>query len=89
MTPLDFWDVLRLWCAIFDASVTSYGRTQKRNADVGGVAQSPHRYWVAADVVYDVPPTDASVSIHAHRLGLKVIRADDHDHLQPADWLPG
>ncbi len=25
----------------------------------------------------------------AERLGLKLVHEDDHDHLQPAEWLPG
>lgn len=89
MSPLEFWDTLRLWCAIFSASVTSYGRTLKHNTEVGGAPFSAHRHWLGADVVYDVPPTTETVTKTAERLGLRVIREADHDHLQPIYWPKG
>lgn len=66
-----------------DCSVTSWGRTQKRNAAVGGVPNSLHLVDLAVDVVYDQPISYATASELAAHLGLRVIRETDHDHLQP------
>lgn len=89
MTPHDFASALIAYCAATAASVTSWGRTPKHNAAVGGVAESAHLIWTAADVVYDangVPPP--GVTAHrdalAARLGLRLIHEGNHDHVQPA-----
>lgn len=82
MTPAEFLDALRAYCAATSGSVTSYGRTPKHNHAVGGVAASAHLLWLAADVVYD-PGTDrATRGPLAERVGLVLIIEDDHDHLQ-------
>jgi hypothetical protein len=89
MNPFQFWNALMGYCYAEGGSVTSYGRTQKHNQAVGGVPNSGHRYWVAADVVYDSPrPTEERLRV-AQGLGLRVIIEDDHDHLQPFDWPKG
>ncbi len=87
MTPLEFADSLRAYCAATGGSVTSWGRTVAHNAKVGGVPESAHLLWTAADVVYDangVPPP--GVTPHrealAARLGLQLIHEGDHDHVQ-------
>ena len=54
MTPLDFADALRAYCQATSGSVTSWGRTPAHNKAVGGVTESAHTLWIAADVVYDV-----------------------------------
>jgi Peptidase M15 len=90
MEPHEFFDALRNWCAFFDGSITSYGRTSKHNSEVGGVSFSAHLFWLAADVVYDDPPPSINVATEtAKRLKLMLVREPDHDHLQPADWPPG
>lgn len=55
MDPLSFAGRLLAYCFRFRASVTSWGRTHQRNASpaVGGVPNSKHQVWLAADVVYD------------------------------------
>jgi hypothetical protein len=89
MTPTEFHDRLMRYCALTGASVTSYGRTVRHNLVVEGVASSAHLFWLAADVVYDDATAPALAERWAERLGLKLIREEDHHHLQPLDWVPG
>lgn len=89
MSSAEFLLRLQLYCHLLGASVTSWGRSIKHNADVGGVPQSAHLYWLAADVVYDVPVDPARALDTARRLGLLRIPESDHDHLQPLDWRAG
>ena len=77
------------YCALTDGSVTSWGRTRRRNAAVAGVRRSPHLFWMGADVAYDEAIDEAEAAIVGSRLGLLVIREQDHDHLQPIDWPAG
>jgi hypothetical protein len=89
VTPHEFYDVLRAYCARFNASTSSYGRTMLHNDRVGGVPGSAHQFWLAADVIYDTPPPHAFRIEIGARLGLLVIDEGDHDHLQPLDWPKG
>lgn len=96
MTLGEFRDALETYCHVTGGSVTSYGRSMDRNRSVGGVALSGHRFWLAADVVYgpspelmeQAPPSDLATEI-ARRVGLRLFRESDHDHLQPEDWRAG
>lgn len=89
MTYTDFAQRLLVYCFIHAGSVTSWGRTSQHNTLVGGVPQSAHRFWLAADVVYDDPPPVQKRQEIADRLGLRLVVEADHDHLQPADWKAG
>lgn len=89
MSPDQFLDALRAYCSITGASVTSFGRTWEHNREVGGVPRSAHIVWLAADVVYDADRPPADGPEWAGRLGLRLIREGDHDHLQPLDWRKG
>ena len=86
MTPVEFAINVMTYCYRFDASITSYLRTTRHNASVGGVSNSPHLLGLGADVVYDkeVPLEDRKKTAAALRL--LVIPEGDHDHLQPVDW---
>lgn len=86
MTPHDFAEALMVYCFITRASPTSTGRTAAHNTDVGGVAYSAHRFWLAADVEYDEPVPLAVRVETARRLGLRLLNETDHDHLQPLTW---
>lgn len=90
MTPGEFLERLMRYCALTGGSVTSYGRTLSRNAQVGGVATSAHLFWLGADVVYDTVLPARGEDL-AKRLGLRLIREEDppHDHLQPEIWPAG
>lgn len=89
MTASEFHDQVRSYCYRLNGSVTSYGRTPKHNKAVGGVIQSAHQFWLAADIVYDAPVPALTAVDCAVRLGLLMIRESDHDHLQPLNWSPG
>lgn len=82
MTPLEFADALRAYCARTLGSVTSWGRTPAHNTAVGGVAGSLHQLWLAGDVVYDKPLLLEVRQQAASRLGLRLVPESDHDHLQ-------
>mgnify|MGYP005815357511 CR=1 FL=1 len=84
MTPSDFADSLRAYCGWSRASVTSYVRSPERNKLVGGAVDSRHLIALAADVSYhpNVAPRLATAKRQALKLGMTLIREDDHDHLQ-------
>lgn len=89
MTVGEFAEACAMYCLVLAASETSGGRTEQRNAAVGGVSLSAHRFHRGRDVVYDgAPPEDLRIEV-GRRLGLRVIVEDDHDHLQPLDWRAG
>jgi len=79
MTAIEFHLALMQYCSLTGASVTSYGRTGEHNTLVGGVVFSGHRFWRAADVVYD------NGRIPEYR---RIVEGE-HDHLQPLDWQAG
>lgn len=73
-----------LYCLETGGSVTSWIRSERHNATVGGHPRSKHLDGRAVDIVYDVtPPLDARRAL-AERLTLKLIPESDHDHLQDA-----
>ena len=83
MTVESFAARVRDYCSILRGSVTSWGRTESRNAMVGGVPNSRHLLFLAVDVVYDHPVTVEQAIDLAGSFGLRVIREGDHDHIQP------
>lgn len=89
MDHLRFFCSVVVYCAALGGSVTSWVRTKGHNEAVGGVPGSAHRFGLAVDVVYDAPVSLEDAKFFAARLGLRVIRESDHDHLQPMDWFPG
>ena len=86
MTRAEFVDAALTYCDLTDASVSSWKRTVKHNTAVGGVVQSAHLFGLAVDVVYDAPVALPLAMERARRLGLRLLREADHDHLQPVDW---
>ncbi|HEY6239370.1 MAG TPA: D-Ala-D-Ala carboxypeptidase family metallohydrolase [Burkholderiales bacterium] len=75
------------YCLAFAASERSGYRTVTHNRLIGGVAGSPHVHGVGVDVVYDgARPGDEADTWLASE-GLRRIDEQDHDHLQPADWV--
>ena len=84
MTPDGFAAALMAFCAWSRGSVSSWGRSAERNAEVGGHTHSYHLIWLAADVVYapNPRPAQAAARRRAAQLGIKLIREGDHDHLQ-------
>lgn len=70
------------YCYATGGSVTSWGRTEKRNSLVSGHPQSYHLHWLGADVVYDETPKLEFRNSVARRHNIRVVPEDDHDHLQ-------
>jgi hypothetical protein len=83
MNPDDFGSRVRAYCQATNASITSWGRTEKRNTMVGGHPHSKHLVWLGADCVPDEPVPVAIARKRAAALGLKLVREKSHDHLQP------
>ena len=89
MSPGEFWTKVEALCAIYDASVTSGVRSEKRNAQVGGAPQSRHmlKYGRAADLVPDDPEYLEEMVENAYRLGFDYAYYDEdkgHCHVQVA-----
>lgn len=89
MSSAEFALRLLTYCYLTSGSVTSWFRTAAHNLDVGGMPNSAHLYGVGADVVYDAPVPLAAATERAERLGLRLLREGDHDHLQPVAWHAG
>lgn len=95
MTPGQAYGAALQYCFMTGGSMTSCKRSDARNASVGGVNHSAHRYGVGFDVQYgdekfEFAPIDHDTAVEtARRLGLKLIREGDHDHLQPLGWEAG
>lgn len=60
-------------------TMTSWGRTIRKNAAVGGAARSQHLVWTAADFA---GPDQAIVKRRALSVGLIAIDEGDHVHVQ-------
>jgi len=83
MTPAQFGEALISYCFATRGSVSSWGRTRKHNAAVGGHPRSYHLVWLGADVIYDEKLDIDYRARMAARFGLKIVEESDHDHLQP------
>lgn len=66
----------------FPFSITSWGRTEKHNKDVGGHVNSRHLTFEAVDTVLDDPKQKAEMIAVAQRLGLKTVDESECLHLQ-------
>jgi hypothetical protein len=84
----EFTQRLLCLCALHDASVSSWARSEGHNTYVGGAATSAHRLgrgaW-GADVVLDRMGDPECVSAFcrdAKKLGLRYLDETDHIHLQ-------
>ena len=84
MTPAGFADAVRSFAGGSRGSVTSYIRSAERNRQVGGHPESLHMVGLAADIVYSPNPKPpiTQAKRRALKLGMKLIREGDHDHLQ-------
>lgn len=83
MTITDFCWIIYLLCRVYGLSVTSWGRTEKRNAEVGGVPNSWHLRFLGVDVVPDDPIVFEPLQHLADQLGLELIAEGDHWHIEP------
>lgn len=69
-------------CAKFNASVTSWYRSSKQNADVGGDTASYHLEGLAADLLPDKKRDLAALVDAAHALQLDAVNEGDHVHVE-------
>ena len=83
MNPIDFAISCMLVCLKWRASVTSWGRTEKRNAAAGGVPGSHHLNFFGMDVVLDDQKKDLTFEKDCGIFGLTALYEQDHYHLQP------
>lgn len=69
-------------CLAFPFSVTSWIRTPKRNAVVGGVWNSHHMQGLAVDIVPDDPNAWDELMAYGRKLGFAFQPEGDHIHVQ-------
>ena len=84
MQIYEFADRVRTLCARHSCSVSSWGRTERRNKLVGGSPNSQHLLWLAMDIVPDSWDDVDEIMFDAARLGLIAVeeRSKNHIHLQ-------
>jgi hypothetical protein len=81
MSFQDFCDKVRFLGTKHGASVTSWGRSDKRNASVGGASRSRHRHWLACDLVFDTQEGKAACIEDAREFFDFVLDEGDHLHV--------
>jgi hypothetical protein len=77
-----FEDKIRCLGLLFDFSITSWIRSKKRNAQIGGVIDSRHLLGLAVDCVLDDGMEKPEFIKHCVNLGLQPIEEGDHIHVQ-------
>lgn len=82
MTIDDFTIYIMMICTITRASVTSWIRTKKHNAEVGGKDTSLHLLGLAVDVVLDNIGDGPLLEGLCSRYGLHFLKETDHYHIQ-------
>lgn len=82
MTIRDFAGKIDLLNKLFPLSITSWFRSKKRNAAVGGHPQSKHLSGFAIDVVLDDPKDKPQFLKTVNALGLGFLDEGDHIHIQ-------
>lgn len=82
--------VLRVYglAVVVPGSVTSWGRSRKRNQGVGGDPFSGHLWWLAADFVPDDWKDEERARVYCRMVGLVLVKEGNHWHLEPAAWSP-
>jgi len=83
MNPIDFAMACMLVSLKWKASVTSWGRTEKRNTLIHGVPGSYHLLFLGIDVVLDDQKKDLAFEKDCAKLGITALYEGDHYHLQP------
>jgi hypothetical protein len=70
MTQLEFASRIIMLGSRYNGSVISWGRSVKRNQEVGGLEPSLHVMWLAADVAFDTVAESTQAAQMATRVGL-------------------
>lgn len=74
--------LIRDVCRLHRVSVISWWRSEKHNADVGGIEGSRHLEGIGCDAVPDPGEDRAAVIDTARTLGLQVVDEGDHLHFE-------
>lgn len=82
MTVGDFAERVAVLAIAHKFSVVSWGRSERRNKDVGGDEDSVHRFFLAVDVVLDHGEDPDRLEASAVRIGLEVVREPGSFHIQ-------
>jgi hypothetical protein len=69
-------------CRVFACSVTSWHRTEKRNRDKGGLADSFHLDGLAADLAPDDLSHRERIALAARAIGLDASIDAEHVHVE-------
>lgn len=77
-----FWQLVDTLVTLYPSSVTSWHRTPKRNAAIGGHPESRHLWGMAVDVVPDAADDRPRIIAAARRLGLDAVEEGDHIHIE-------
>jgi len=77
-----FWWYVRFLVKKYDASVTSWFRTEQRNKMVGGTSSSVHLNGMAVDVVCDKVSLHEQIASEARYCGLWALVEKDHVHIE-------
>lgn len=83
MDPFTFISIVAAICAKHRGSVSSWGRTPKRNEEVGGHPKSYHMIWMGADVILDVMLKNQEFEEDCEKFKILAVFEKDHYHLQP------
>lgn len=83
MNPIEFASRCLIIALRWSGSVTSWGRTEKRNLSVKGVPGSNHLLFLGMDVILDEQKKNFDFEKDCGKLGLHAICEVDHYHLQP------
>jgi len=83
MNPIEFATRCIIICLKYEASVSSWGRTPKRNQFVGGVPGSYHLLWLGIDCILDDQKKSLEFEKDCATLGIQALYEGDHYHLQP------
>ena len=83
MNPIEFSTVCTFVCLKWRASVTSWGRTEKRNILKKGVDGSLHLNWLGMDVILDDMKKTITFEKDCAIFGITALFEGDHYHLQP------
>lgn len=82
MTVGDFAERVAVLAIRHKFSVVSWGRSEKRNRDVGGNVNSLHRLFLAVDVVLEEGESVAVLALSCTRIGLELIEEPESIHIQ-------
>lgn len=82
MTIAEFVTIVCKICFEYNCSVTSWIRTTKRNAAVGGHSRSRHMTGYGIDLVPDNWDDADAIVQKAHQSGLSALNEGDHIHIQ-------